>query len=136
MPILAETNLTMRDRDSWFARFEAVGKTAHDLAVAESDEVFTVAKLQGGYTRYFLTTWRGLNPGLGATLSAGFVPAELSAAYGGRVNVGWGVFLTLRPAAMTMHAGHDAGERPIIRSMVLRVRCSIELLDTFPYRNI
>ena len=50
--ILAETNFTLRDRDSWFARFEVVGKTAHDLAVAESDEAFTVAKLQGGYTRY------------------------------------------------------------------------------------
>ncbi len=107
--ILAETNVTLRDRDSWFARFEAVGKTAHDLAVAESDEAFTVAKLQGGYTRY-LTTWRGLKPGVGATLSAGFVPADLSAAYGGRVHVGYGVFLTLRPAAMTMHAGHAAGE--------------------------
>ena len=107
--ILAETNFTLRDRDSWFARFEVVGKTAHDLAVAESDEAFTVAKLQGGYTRY-LTTWRGLKPGVGATLSAGFVPADLSAAYGGRVHVGYGVFLTLRPAAMTMHAGHAAGE--------------------------
>ena len=107
--ILAETNFTVRDRDSWFARFEAVGKTAHDLAVAESDEAFTVAKLQGGYTRY-LTAWRGLKPGVGATLSASFVPADLSAAYGGRVHVGYGVFLTLRPAEMTMHAGHDAGD--------------------------
>jgi hypothetical protein len=107
--ILAETNFTVCDRDSWFARFEAVGKTAHDLAVAESGEAFTVAKLQGGYMRY-LTAWRGLKPGVGATLSAGFVPADLSAAYGGRVHVGYGVFLTLRPAAMTMHAGHGAGE--------------------------
>jgi hypothetical protein len=107
--ILTETNFTVRDRDSWFARFEAVRKSAHDLAAAESDEAFTVAKVQGGYTRY-LTAWRGLKPGVGATLSAGFVPADLSAAYGGRVHVGYGVFLTLRPAAMTMHAGHDAGQ--------------------------
>jgi hypothetical protein len=105
--LLTETNLTVHDRDSFFARFEAVGKTAHDLDVAESDEAFTVAKLQGGYTRY-LAAWRGLKPGVGATLSAGFVPASLSAAYGGRVNVGYGVFLTLRPAAMTPHGGHHA----------------------------
>ena len=105
--LLGETNLTVKDRDSFFARFEAVGKTAHDLAIAESDEVFTVAKLQGGYTRS-LATWFGLKPGLGATLSASFVPAGLSTAYGGRVNAGWGVFLTLRPALTTLHGGHDA----------------------------
>src|SRR5204863_1627797 len=70
---LAETNLTLQDRDSWFGRFEAASKTAHDLALGESDEAFTVANLQAGYTRY-LTTWRGLKPGVGGTLSAGFVP--------------------------------------------------------------
>jgi hypothetical protein len=60
------------------------------------------AKLQGGYTRA-LATWFGLKAGLGGTLSAGFVPADLSTVYGGRVNVGWGVFLALRPAANTTH---------------------------------
>ena len=44
---LVETNLTANERDSWFGRFEAVGKTAHDLALGESrDDAFTVAKLQ------------------------------------------------------------------------------------------
>ena len=87
--------------NSWFGRFEAAGKTAHDLAVVESADAFTVAKLQGGYTRY-LRTWRGLKPGVGASLSAGFVPERLKPAYGSRVNTGFGVFLTLRPAAMMM----------------------------------
>jgi YHS domain-containing protein len=102
---LAETNLTIRDQDSWFGRLEAVRKTAHDLALPESLEDSTVAKIQGGYTRY-LPTWNGLRPGVGGSLSAGFVPERLQAAYGSRVNVGFGVFLTLRPGAMTMHAAH------------------------------
>jgi YHS domain-containing protein len=103
--LLVEISLTLQDRDTWFGRFEAVGKTAHDLALSESLDDSTVAKLQGGYTRY-LATWNGLKPGLGATLSAAFVPERLNAAYGSRVNVGFGVFVTLRPAAMAMHAEH------------------------------
>jgi YHS domain-containing protein len=111
---LIETNLTSQDRDTWFGRFDAVSKTAHDLALADSEEAFTVAKLQGGYTRY-LTTWSGLKPGVGATLSAGFVPDSLKGAYGGRVNAGFGVFMTLRPAVMTMHAD-GAGSAPVDHS--------------------
>jgi YHS domain-containing protein len=106
--LLVETNLTLHDRDSWFGRFEVVGKTAHDLAVAhslvhdvEGSEVFTVAKVQGGYTRYF-NIWRSLKAGIGFTASAGLVPADLEADYGGRVNPGFGAFLTVRPAAITM----------------------------------
>lgn len=105
--LLVETNLTLQDRDSVFGRFEIVGKTAHDLALTETEETFTVAKLQGGYTRYF-DAWRGFKPGVGAALSAGFVPESLRPAYGSRVNTGFAVFLTFRPAAMTMmHPGHQ-----------------------------
>jgi hypothetical protein len=105
--LVIETNLTWQDRDAWFGRFEAVSKTAHDLAVAESEEAFTVARLQSGYTRY-LPAWKGLKPGVGVSVSAGVVPAGLKSAYGRRVNAGFGVFLTLRPAAMMMmHAGHE-----------------------------
>ena len=99
--VLLETNLTFDDRGTWFGRFEIVGKNAHDLAVAESPDMFTVSKVQGGYTRY-LSAWNGWQPGLGGTLSAGFVSERLQATYGGRVNVGFGVFVTLRPAAMMM----------------------------------
>ena len=107
--ILAETHLTLRDRDSVFGRFEAVGKTAHDLEVADSDDVFTVAKLQGGYTRYF-TGWSALKTGIGGALSAAIVPDDLKTVYGSRVNLGVGVFFTIRPAAMDMTTGsgsHD-----------------------------
>jgi hypothetical protein len=92
---LAETNLTVDDRDAWFGRFELSAKPGHDLAIDSSD-VVTVAKLAGGYTRY-LADWKGLTPGIGAALSAGLVPRSLKAFYGDRVNIGVGVFLTVRP---------------------------------------
>jgi hypothetical protein len=92
---LAETNLTLDDRDTWFGRVEVSAKSGHDLAI-ELPGLFTVAKLQGGYTRYF-SHWHGLAPGGGAGLSAGIVPDSLKPFYGSRVNIGFAVFLTLRP---------------------------------------
>jgi hypothetical protein len=109
--LLGETNVTFADRDTWFGRFEIVGKTAHDLDLThslihdvEGRETFTVAKLQGGYIRHF-TTWKGLRPGIGVSASAGVVPSTLEGAYGGRVNPGFGVFLTVRPAVMPTAGG-------------------------------
>jgi len=98
--LLAETNLTLDARDTWYGRFELSGKSGHDLAI-DSHDVFTIAKLQGGYTRY-LSPLYGLAPGVGGGLSVGFVPESLVPAYGGRVNVGFAVFLTLRPAERGM----------------------------------
>jgi hypothetical protein len=103
--LLLETTLTFEDRDSFFGRYESVGKSAHDLAVPEPPESFTVAKLQGGYTRYFRAR-RGFQAGVGGAVSAGFVPPTLQAAYGSRVNGGFGVFLTVRPAAASSHVFH------------------------------
>jgi len=93
--LLAESNVTLDDRDTWFGRFELSEKSGHDLAI-EDGSLFTVAKLQAGYTRY-LRTWNGLKPGVGAGLSAGIVPASLTPFYGRRVTFGFGVYLTLRP---------------------------------------
>jgi YHS domain-containing protein len=78
------------------------------LAVEDSPGSFTVAKLQGGYTRY-LKAWNQLQPGLGASFSAGVVPEQLQPVYGNRVNVGFGVFLTLRPSAMMMMMPSGSG---------------------------
>ena len=97
---LVETNFTRRERDTWFGRFEATKKSAHDLALEHGDELFTVAKLQGGYTRYF-SPKAGFAPGLGGALSFGLVPESLAAVYGRRVNSGIAVFLTVRPAGRT-----------------------------------
>jgi hypothetical protein len=108
--LLAETSVALQDRDAWFGGFEAGGKAAHDLDVHGPDETFIVAKLQGGYVRYF-AAWNSLKPGIGGSLSASVVPNALRAVYGGRATLGFGVFVTLRPAAMMMsgtdpHAGH------------------------------
>jgi hypothetical protein len=98
--LLAETNVTLDERDTWFGRFELSEKSGHDLAIASPD-LFTVAKLGGGYTRY-VGEWRELTAGVGAGLSVGIVPESLKSAYGSRVNIGFGVFLTLRPARREM----------------------------------
>ncbi|HLG54425.1 MAG TPA: hypothetical protein VI485_03780 [Vicinamibacterales bacterium] len=65
------------------------------------DGIFNVAKLQGGYTRY-LAAWNGFTPGIGTAVSTGIVPRRLGSSYGGRFNGGFGVYLTLRPAARQM----------------------------------
>jgi len=59
--------------------------------------VFTVAKVQAGYTRCF-GRWNGLTAGAGASVSAGVVPDALERVYGSRFNSGAGVFVTLRAA--------------------------------------
>lgn len=94
--LLIESTLTLDERDTWFGRFEVAGKSAHDLDVHDSDDIFTVAKLQAGYVRY-LKSWHGLTPGFGGGLSAGIVPSALESAYGSRVNLGLAVFATIRP---------------------------------------
>jgi hypothetical protein len=93
---LLETNLTLRDRDVWFGRFEQAAKSSHDLAL-DGDATFTVSKLQGGYTRYFPPRG-GFVAGFGGALSAAVVPAALRPIYGRRFSPGVAVFLTARPA--------------------------------------
>ena len=97
---LVETSLILRDRDTWFGRVEATGKTGHDLDLP-LEESFTVAKLQGGYTRSFAARHR-IVPGVGGALSAGIVPETLAPFYGGRVNLGVAFFVNLRPARVMM----------------------------------
>jgi len=102
--VTAETVATADGMNTWFGRMEVAGKSAESLHVHESDDIFTVGRIQGGYVRY-LNARRGLQPGIGLTLSVSIVPAALEARYGGRVVPGLGVFLTLRPAAHVMGAG-------------------------------
>jgi hypothetical protein len=99
--LLAETNVSWRDRDSLFGRIEVGGKPAHDLDIHGVEGNVTIGKVQGGYARYFLNE-RPLQPGVGASVSAGLVPRTLEAVYGRRVNVGFGVFVTVRPARHVM----------------------------------
>jgi YHS domain-containing protein len=105
---LVETSFTFADRDAWFGRFEASRKTAHDLDVANlSDDLLTVSKLQGGYTRY-VSVGR-FKAGLGVEGSLGFVSEALKALYGRRANPGGGIFLTIRPAMMPVASSGGGG---------------------------
>ena len=106
--VLLETNITFDEQDTYFGRLEIGGKSAHDLDVHDVDDVFTVAKLQAGYVRYF-EPWRALKPGIGGSVSLSLVPTALDAVYGERATLGFGVFVTLRPAAMSMSGGNTHG---------------------------
>jgi hypothetical protein len=100
--LLLETSVTYAERDVWFGRFELNGKKAHDLHADEfHTTLFTLAKLQGGYTRY-VARGAGLLAGVGGEGSIGFVPESLEPRYGSRANLGVGVFVTVRPAAHKM----------------------------------
>jgi hypothetical protein len=93
---LFESSLTMRDRDTFYGRFEWSQKSGHDLVVEPDEDVYDVAKVQLGYTRYF-PEWERWTPGIGAAISAGIVPGSLEPAYGSRFNGGFAIYLTLRP---------------------------------------
>jgi hypothetical protein len=99
---LMETSFALRERDTWFGRFEWAEKSADDLDVHDSDAIYDVAKLQLGYTAYF-PPWRRLAPGFGGSVSVGFVPESLAPVYGHRANPGIALFLTIRPAAHHMN---------------------------------
>jgi hypothetical protein len=99
---LAETSVTLDERDAWYGRLEISEKTGHDLAI-ESPDVFTVGRISAGYTRYF-GSWHGFKPGAGAALSAGIAPGSLEPVYGSRVNFGFAVYLTIRPGEAGSHA--------------------------------
>ena len=72
--LLVETSLSLRERDTWFGRFEWAEKSADDLDIHDSAAIYDVAKLQLGYTTYF-PAWRRLTPGFGGSVSVSFVPA-------------------------------------------------------------
>jgi len=96
--VLAETSVTLRERHTGFGRIEIAGKPGHDLHIHEAPAtIFTVAKLQAGYVRYF-QSWKGIVPGLGGSVSLNIVPEYLATRYSGRVSPGFGLFVTVRPA--------------------------------------
>jgi hypothetical protein len=90
--------VSVRNRHVWYARFEMGQKDAHDLGVPDNGDTFLVSKWQAGYVRYWAGR-RGLQPGVGGGFSVGVVPSALEPIYGSRVNPGFSVFATVRPAA-------------------------------------
>ncbi|MFL6280539.1 MAG: hypothetical protein ACJ731_10540 [Vicinamibacterales bacterium] len=100
--LLLESSATFDDRHTWFGRGEVVQKPAEDLHAHEyRADIFTLAKIQGGYVRQF-KPWKGLTTGLGGSVSLSIVPPELAPRYGGRVAPGVAVFATIRPPRHAM----------------------------------
>jgi len=107
--LLLESSFAPSRRDTWFGRFELVGKPAHDLHAEEyASQVFTLGKLQGGYLRQ-LMRWKSLEFGVGGSGGLSIVPPELAPRYEGRIAPGFGVFLSVQPAAM-LHGSTSAGD--------------------------
>jgi hypothetical protein len=95
---LAEASLSVARGGVVFGRAELNSKPSHSLHIHEQPgAILTVGKLQGGYVHYVPPT-RGLQMGLGSSLSAAFVPLSIRPNYGG-VGFGVGVFATLRSAS-------------------------------------
>lgn len=102
---LAETNVSLNNQNLVFARIEVTGKTGRDLALSDAsmltDRIFTVSKFALGYDRQFGPVMK-LMPGIGVSGSLSVVPQSLVPFYGRRVQPGFGVFVSLRPAPMHM----------------------------------
>ena len=100
--VLLESQISVRERHTWFGRIEVVGKPGHDLHVHEAPAtVFGVGKVQAGYVRYF-SARKGVALGIGGTASVSLVPPALATRYSGRAAPGFGVFVTVRPARHAM----------------------------------
>jgi hypothetical protein len=84
--VLLETSTTRRETHTWFGRMEVVGKPAHDLHAHEFiTQVFTVGKVEAGYVRH-VNLWKGLLPGVGASVSTSLLPPLLAPRYGAVVS--------------------------------------------------
>ena len=93
----AETAVDVTAKDMVFGRGEIAGKTPSELALpTNTEEVFTLGKLQAGYTRWLHDT-HAVRFGVGGSAGMSIVPEGLATFYGGRVGGEFAVFLTVRP---------------------------------------
>jgi hypothetical protein len=99
--LLLESNLDLDGANVLFARVEYIRKSGHNLVLPAvlDDAVFDLGALSVGYLRN-LPSIVGFLPGLGARLSANFLPGGLEPFYGARVPVGAMVYLRLATAPM------------------------------------
>jgi hypothetical protein len=95
---LLESSVSLGARHTWFGRAELAGKPGHDLHMhATPTTIYPVGKIQAGYVRS-RPTGNGIVLGVGGTASIGIVPPALVPRYPRRVNPGFGVFASIRPA--------------------------------------
>lgn len=100
--LMAESSVSVSDRQTFFGRAEVLGMPAHHLHAADlGTGILTVGKLQAGYLLH-LGSLKGMVPGIGATAAISLLPPALASRYGGGVAPGFGVFVNLRPARHAM----------------------------------
>ena len=92
---LVETAIARSDRSTIYARGEVVDKSAHDLALS-GDAIFTVAKLQAGYTRS-VSRFKFVTASVGGSASFSVLPASLSTIYGARAVPGVVFYMSFAP---------------------------------------
>src|ERR1017187_9789223 len=101
---LVETNY-QRGRDTVYARWERVEKSAHELVIdlADESQIFPVSGYTIGYIRD-LTHGQGLDVGLGGQFTLYDYPDSLDPFYGGNLGYGFEFFLRIRPSLYEAHA--------------------------------
>lgn len=99
---LVESSATFSERHTVFGRAEVGGMPAHHLHAHEfSLQVVTIGKLQVGYVRH-IRALKGIQPGVGGTLSLSFLPPELAPRYSGSTTPSFGLFFSLHAARHRM----------------------------------
>ena len=121
--LLVETSLSLRERDTWFGRFEWAEKSAADLDMHDSDAIYDVAKLQLGYTAYF-PAWRRLTPRLRGKRVGGL----RAAVAGARLRTPCESGRRAVPDHPSRRSSHAALNRPRISALSHRPRSSIRCL--------
>ena len=101
---LLESSVTFATANTLFMRAETARKTGEDLDINDpslADATFTVRAVSLGYVRD-LADLGSFVLRLGARGALNMVPSDLERFYGSRAPMGFGVFVNLRPRAMTM----------------------------------
>ncbi len=99
--VLLESSVSLSTRHTVFGRGELGRIPAHHLHLPSSASSLALSKVQLGYVRH-LPAMKGLQPGLGATVSFTVVPSALSQAYALRGAPNFGLFLSLQAARHQM----------------------------------
>jgi hypothetical protein len=109
--VLAEAQLSIADRHTFFFRAERIQRNAADLVVDTpalgfaSDRRFNGSNVVAGYVRD-LSIVAGATVGVGGAGIVTFVPRELEPVYGLRTPTGGLVFLRVRPSRAPASQAH------------------------------
>jgi hypothetical protein len=98
-----ESNLEVGRRNTVFARYEYVRKSAEDLVVpgAPPERRYDINSVVAGYIRE-VRSIRGGTIGVGVRASLNFIPGSLESTYGTRTPPGFAVYVRVRPKRMVM----------------------------------